>query len=224
MTAPTPEQFTADIADIIRTLASPHSPRSPVTHEQHLTPAERRRLEHTQTKIRDMQTALHHLNEPDTIATLIFRGRYPAQDAYTTGEGGRGNDISRPTEAATLRDARGRTYTDEDGTEITLPDTWEAIKDTVGQAIWELFGLLSEATVALHAVNTKRAWVLSIADDNYGRLNTVDLCAGCNEPAPKVKRLDGQPYHHPNPIDGQPQPQCWWHAYRQQRPTEAEAC
>lgn len=45
-----------------------------------------------------------------------------------------------------------------------------------------------------------------------GRVNSVDLCSECNEPAPKVKRLDGKPYHHPDSGES-----CWWTAYNRTR-------
>lgn len=37
------------------------------------------------------------------------------------------------------------------------------------------------------------------------RENTIELCMGCELPAPKVKRLDGRAYHPGK---------CWWRAYR----------
>lgn len=61
---------------------------------------------------------------------------------------------------------------------------------------------------------------------NTERQNNVEKCAGCGLPilAPsggpgRVKRLgaDLLPYHHPDPVDGVAQPQCWWDAYRAQR-------
>lgn len=45
-----------------------------------------------------------------------------------------------------------------------------------------------------------------------GRVNQVDLCTECDLPAPKVKRLDGKPYHHPDSGES-----CWWTAYNRSR-------
>lgn len=59
----------------------------------------------------------------------------------------------------------------------------------------------------------------SEAEVTRGRENTVEVCVECGEPAPKVKRLDGQPYHHPESGLS-----CWRTAYDRQRPDRQRAC
>jgi hypothetical protein len=49
------------------------------------------------------------------------------------------------------------------------------------------------------------------------RQNSVELCVECNEPIlGKIKRLDGQPYHHPDDQPGD-NGSCWWKAYNRTR-------
>lgn len=58
----------------------------------------------------------------------------------------------------------------------------------------------------------KRVLPVDPSSVERGRVNTVDLCTECNLPAPKVKRLDGKPYHHPESGES-----CWWTAYNRTR-------
>lgn len=166
---------------------------------------------------RDLIRSLANQLDNGTIDTLLDRARHPQHDAWPAGTTtGGSNDVARPVETVVIRKAGGRTQ--PDGTESE--DRWLEDDDPVRQAITELFAQLAEAAGLMRIVDQRRQWLANIHDTARGRPNTVELCTGCNQPAPKVKRLDGQPYHHPDPIDGQPQPQCWWHAYRK-RPNVA---
>lgn len=143
-------------------------------NDHRLTPREARRLQELKDKRAAMRAILANLDDP-TLEALIRRSRYPAQDAYTTstaGDGG-GNDVSKPTEAAALR---------QDPTDQTR------------RSILELLGLLEVADDALQAVEQRRDHITTIDDKIRGRINTVDICAECGQPAPKVHRIDGQPY------------------------------
>lgn len=167
---------------------------------------------------RDLIRSLAHQLDNHTIDAFLERARYPETDPWlNSSSAGGGNDVARPVEAAVLRDAGGRLLPDGTCTE----DTWSQDEDRVRQAIAELFAQLAETSGLMSIIDQRRQWLTNIHDSARGRTNSVELCYGCDEPiitkeglAGKVKRLDGKPYHHPDPVDGEPQPQCWWHAYR----------
>lgn len=152
-----------------------------------------------------------------TIDELLHRAKHPSTDGWPpSGAGGGSNDISRPVETAVIADAGGRLLDDGTATE----DTWTAPDDTVRDAIVKLFAELAELKTLAERIDQRRQWILNIHDSARGRRNTTELCASCDKQIlhpQKVKRLDGQPYHHPDPIDGEPQPQCWWDEYRAAR-------
>lgn len=160
---------------------------------------------------RDQIRTLANLLTDDTIDELCRRAEQPhAHDGYPTstlGEG-TGGDTPNPTLRAVELSAGGHGYDH---------DTWLTPADPTGQAIRELFAQLAEAAGLLTIIDRSRQYVFAQEAKVRGRQNTVDLCAGCDQPAVKVKRLDGDPYHHPDPIGGEPQPQCWWDAYRAKR-------
>ncbi len=165
-----------------------------------LTPEERRRHENA---VRNRDTIRQFLNgdpkakpprpplDDDAIATLIRRSRYDANDAYTVGGAGRGNDVSNRTLAAVIRDAGGRV---DELTGKGTPDLWREAHDPVREAMLDILGALAEAAGVLELAKKRREYVDGITDKAFGRVNTVELCAECGEPAPKVHRIDGQPY------------------------------
>ncbi len=119
---------------------------------------------------------------PDTIDDLIRRAQHPAQDAYSTGTQGRGNDVSNPTLATVIRDAG---WGDE--------DTWPTTPDPILTDIQDILAALAEAAGVVSIIPKRRAHITKLGGTQT-RVNTVELCAECGEPAPKVKRIDGQPY------------------------------
>lgn len=172
--------------------------------------------------------ALIRLLDDATIGELLRRAEHPNVDPWPpqTGQPGGSNDVARPVEAVTVRDAGGRIITHPDGTEECTPDAWAGAPDNVRDAIAELFAELAEADGLLESIDQRRQWLLHIHESARKRTNSVDQCTGCRKPIippQRTKRLDGQPYHHPDPIDGEAQPQCWWTAYRA-RPGGEEAC
>lgn len=159
---------------------------------------------------------LVRLLDDRTIDELLRRGEHPHVDAWLGGGTGGGNTTAKPVEGVVVRDAGGRILPDDTGT----PDTWQTQDDPVHVAIAELFAELAEAAGLVKRIDQRRQWLLHLHETARKRVNTVELCAGCNDqilPPQRVKRLDGQPYHHPDPVDGEPQPQCWWDAYRSTR-------
>lgn len=163
------------------------------------TPAERRQADNAKRHRDTIRLIL--LGDPkakppilgltdDLIDDLIRRSREPAVDAYSGGMGGRGNDVSNPTVAAVVRDAGGRIL--DDGT--ATPDVWAEPADPILADIGDILGALAEAAGVLAIIPKRRAHIAKLGGVQ-GRVNTVELCAECGEPAPKVHRIDGQPYH-----------------------------
>lgn len=119
--------------------------------------------------------------DDSTLAELLRRGQYPATDGYGGGSNGAsGNDISRPTEAAVVQRAGGRTITDEHGQQRETPDDWTDTRDDVRQAISELFATLAEALGHIRSVDRKRQYVMAIADTASGRVSSLQgQCEAC---------------------------------------------
>lgn len=60
----------------------------------------------------------------------------------------------------------------------------------------EWLATFTETLNALYACADRGA-VLAASRAPTGRTNTVDVCAGCGQPAVKVRRIDGEPYCEP---------------------------
>lgn len=175
--------------------------------------------DHVAKNHRDTIRSLAHMLANTDIDDFLNRAAHAETDQWPNrnGDGRRGSGVSKPTEAVAVRDAGGHTTRDGEETD----DNWDDPTDPVREAIAHLFAELSEAAGIMKRVEQRRQWLANIRENARTRTNTIDLCAECNDPIQppqKTKRLDGQPYHHPDPVDGFQQPQCWWHAYRRNRP------
>lgn len=113
-----------------------------------------------------------------TLEDLHRRGAQVAgHDGYPPGGGeSGGSGPGRPTEMAALALVDGATE-----------------RDNVGRWIAEVAALLDHLAGA--AVDVEGRLGLLAKAGSTERPNTVELCAECNEPAPRVTRFDGQPYH-----------------------------
>lgn len=74
-------------------------------------------------------------------------------------------------------------------------------------------GIGSDVREARDTLQRAARSVRQLSEGGTGRVSTVELCAGCSQPAPVVKRLDGVAYHHPDSALT-----CWREAYDRQRP------
>jgi hypothetical protein len=89
--------------------------------------------------------------------------------------------------AATLGDGGG-----SGGTSIT--ENLALGGRDIAAEIEEWMTLMDEAIGALVNADSRRGKLMP-ADGPTERENTVEICADCGEPAPKVKRVNGLPYH-----------------------------
>lgn len=160
----------------------------PTTRLLNYPPPELRRMLNDASVIRRLGTQLTER----FVADLYRRGQQASgRDGWPAGGGGaRGSDISRPTEAAAVANA----------------DAEPGERDMVGVWVNEVRALLDHLAGAANDVSGKVGLIEKAGSTE--RPNTVELCAECNEPAPKVKRLDGQPYHPET---------CWWKVYNRIR-------
>lgn len=120
-----------------------------------------------------------------------FHGKAGAQAANGFGSGSDGSGIRTSSPSTTTESA--------------------ALANVRSKALVAWAGML-DALNTLHNFESELADVLR-EETNTGRENTVDVCAGCNEPIvgvgnDRVKRLDGQPYHAGS---------CWWSVYNATR-------
>jgi hypothetical protein len=155
-------------------------------HLPHPDTAKRQR-----TRIREISSCL----TDHKIDWYLNRARYAAVDAYSGSTGGRGNDVSRPTEAAVVRDAGGRILEDEHGNDVATDDNWEAPADPVREHIAELFALLAEAA----GISARIDKLSQYLDNDHSRAATRQSslagdCGRCGTTvtgAPKDKLVSG---------------------------------
>ena len=116
----------------------------------------------------------------------------------TLGGGGGGGDATSSTERAAL------TQTQDPGSACTE---------------WLLARFEARGHLITLADRARRLLPLTEADVKRAttRQNTVELCAECERPVTKGKRLDGSLLHNESPgtdEHGEPLPVCFWQAYR----------
>lgn len=113
-----------------------------------------------------------------TLTELGRRARGAVRDGFpsSTGGGIHGSDVSRPTEASALV---GLPPEAEPGQEAQ-PDDWSrrAPADPVGDAIDEVFALLSEALGLLMAADDQRGYILAVGKE--GRPSSLASCGACS--------------------------------------------
>lgn len=138
-----------------------------------------KQLVHARNQI---QLAMAQLTD-DVIDTLYRQARYVASGdgfkATTNGSdgGSSGHNASSPTESAALA---------------------KTVPDPTGQLIAELWALVTGPMFkAANRVTDVRIAIETVGTSIKGRVNTVELCAECDQPCVKGHRLDGQMYCDP---------------------------
>lgn len=131
--------------------------------------------------------------DPATVNTICHRSRItPGPDGYPTGgDGGpRSHDTPRPTENVVL----AHLHIGPDGGH----GQWREPYDPVGAAALAWWYALRDATDSLRRAERARQLIVHLGDADRGRVNTVDLCTECGEPAPTVRRINNAPYCAPS--------------------------